>query len=210
MAYFSYFPAILTPNGQLLTDITIRTKIKNTWLNNQRLYYSYNYQDHDRPEIIAKKYYGDEGLGWLIIYSNSILDPNFDFPLSTTEFDDYLNAKYYDQGQALHISGVDYAMSTVDPLLGYQKQITYQRQYSSNTEYFVIDQNTYSQLVSFSTTVQDPITNENIQYSLQPRIPLVTIYDTEFANNEKKRTIKILKKEYVNQAKTELMNLVKQ
>jgi hypothetical protein len=209
MAFFSYFPTILNSDGSLLTDVTIRTKIKATWLANDRLYYLYNYQDHDRPEDIAQKYYGDQGLGWIILYSNNILDPNFDFPLSSNDFEAYLNDKYYEQGQALNISGVDYAASTVDPIYGYQKQITYQYTYNTVNEYYPVDQNTYSQLIPFSTTVNDPITNDPIVYSLKPRIPLVTIYDTEFQNNENKRTIKILKKEYVNQAKTELLNLLK-
>jgi uncharacterized protein YihD (DUF1040 family) len=208
MSYFSVFPTTLNPDGSLLTDITIRNKIRDTWLNNNRIFYTYNYQDHDRPEDIADKYYGDQSLGWLVILSNNILDPNFDFPLSTTQFEGYLNDKYYAQGQENDQSGIEYAMSTIDPIYGYQKQITYQYPYNTVTEYYPVDQNTYSQIVSFTQTVQDPITNETFQYSLSQRIPLVTIYDTEFQNNENKRTIKILKKQYVNQAKTELLKLV--
>ena len=207
----------MNSDGKLLTDITIRTKIKDTWLNNDRLYYAYNYQDHDRPEDIANKYYGDPGLGWLIIYSNSILNPDFDLPLPSAQFEAYLNDKYYTEGQNYidpntqlpdPISGIDYALRTVDPVYGYQKQVTYQYTTQTITEYFPVDQNTYSQLVSFNVTTQDPVTNETVQYSLMPRYPQLMIYDIEFQNNEAKRAIKILKKEYVTQAKTELKSLL--
>ena len=56
-SFFSYFPTVDFEN-RLLTDLSIRIKIRNTWLNDARLYYNYNYQDHDKPEHIAKKYYG--------------------------------------------------------------------------------------------------------------------------------------------------------
>lgn len=219
MTYFSLFPSILNSDGKLLTDITIRTKVKDSWLNNHRIYYSYDYQDHDRPEDIANKYYGDQGLGWLIIYTNSILDPEFDFPLSSYNFEIYLDNKYYSEGQGYinpqsglpePISGSQYALVTVDPIYGYQKQLTYEYVNNTFTQYFPIDETSYKELDVFKIEVKDPTSNELFTYSLSQRYPLVTIYDTEFEKNENKRTIKILKKEYVNQAKTELKNLLNQ
>lgn len=212
MSFFSLFPTILDQNGILLTDITIRTKFKDIWLNNNRLYYSYNYQDHDRPEDIAHKYYGDQGLGWIILFSNRIINPNFELPLSSQQFQDYLNQKYYTQGQQNDppISGADYAMITVDPVYGYQKQVTLGYSYDTIIENYVIDEDTYNNLIPINTTVNDPITGESIQYSENARTPLVMIYDTEFQNNENKREIKILKKEYVYQAKNDLLKILNQ
>jgi hypothetical protein len=210
MSFFSLFPVILNPDGKLLTDITVRTKIRDSWLDNERLYYIYNYQDHDRPEDIAHKMYGDQGLGWIIVYSNNILDPNFDFPLSTSQFESYLNDKYRSQGESVGKTGVEYALSTVDPVYGYQKEVSYGYEYNTVVEYFPVDQTSYENIVPIFTTVNDPVTNKPIQYSVNKRYPLVTIYDIEFQNNEKKRPIKILKQQYVNQAKTELRNLLKQ
>lgn len=91
--YFVKFPKAFY-NNTLLTDIGTRIKISDKYINNLELYYEYTYQDTDTPEIIADKYYGDPELHWLILITNSILDPNFDFTVPYNVFSQYIESKY--------------------------------------------------------------------------------------------------------------------
>ena len=145
--FFTLFPTIQESDGNIVTDLAVRIKIQNSWLNNPKLYYNYNYQDHDKPEDIAKKYYNDPDLHWIVLLTNNIFDPNFDFPMSYDTFQAYLNDKYYTQGQALGLTGSQYAQITPDPVYQYQKQVTIK--YPNNPDqinYYVIDKNTYMNL----------------------------------------------------------------
>jgi hypothetical protein len=63
-------------------------------LNNTSSYYVLELEDGDTPEILAEKIYGDSGVGWLIIYANNILDPQFDWPLDYRSFSKYIIGKY--------------------------------------------------------------------------------------------------------------------
>ena len=38
------------------------------------------------PENIADRYYGDSTLHWIVLLTNNILDPYFDFPLNYRNF----------------------------------------------------------------------------------------------------------------------------
>ena len=55
-------------------------------LNNALVYYSYDVQDGDTPEIIAYKYYGDVNRFWIVLYCNQLNDPQWDWPLSSNKF----------------------------------------------------------------------------------------------------------------------------
>jgi hypothetical protein len=91
--FFESFPQRIFEQ-HLLTDLNVRIKLKDTWLNDKKLYYIYQYQDHDKPEHLALKYYEDEQLHWLILLTNTIFDDNFDFPMNERLFKKYLERKY--------------------------------------------------------------------------------------------------------------------
>lgn len=91
--YFHEFPKMFY-NNVLLTDIITRFKLSTSYDTNPELFYLYNYQDNDTPEIIAEKYYNDIELHWVVLLSNLIFDPFFEFPLSTNNFSNYLLDKY--------------------------------------------------------------------------------------------------------------------
>ena len=91
--FYSLFPTEVH-NNEYLTDLSVRIKLKDSWLNNETLYYRYQYKDTDKPEHIALKYYEDETLHWIILLTNNIFDSNFDFPMSDDVFKKYLSDKY--------------------------------------------------------------------------------------------------------------------
>ena len=63
MLYFNTLPKVITPdqNGNyiLMTNILTRATLIEELQNNPMLFYTYNIQDGDTPEIIAEKYYNE-------------------------------------------------------------------------------------------------------------------------------------------------------
>ena len=98
MLYFESIPKILTPDvngdGIILTNLMTRSEIIPSLLNNPMIFYKYDIQDGDTPEIIADKYYGDSYRYWVVLYANQIMDPQWNWPLTNQQFDAYLINKY--------------------------------------------------------------------------------------------------------------------
>lgn len=124
------------------------------------LFYEYDLKEGETIGFIADRYYGDERLDWIIYITNLILDPNFDLPLESYEFEKYISKKY---------GSVYNAQTTVDRY----------ETIDEDGNRFVVDENT------FNTT------------SELNRV-LITKYDAEIQLNESKRSLLILKKEYVS------------
>jgi len=83
--YFNYFPKTfykLNENSNdvdTVTNITSRFGFEQTFKNNSAVYYEYDVQDSDTPEIIASKIYKDPEKHWVVLLFNDILDPQFDW-----------------------------------------------------------------------------------------------------------------------------------
>ena len=205
--YFSLFPKRFYDNV-LLTDLAINVRLKSSWLSNPKIYYEYAYQDHDKPEHIALKYYGKETYHWIILLTNNIFDINFDFPMKSVIFDSYIEDKYKSEGALVGKTGLAYALTTPDPVLQYQKKVSMISSSRKTEKYYIISKEEFETFSSSKKTVLSP-DGEYIIYEESERFPAVTIYEKENDINESKRKIKILKKEFVQQAKTELVQLLK-
>ena len=106
MNYFESFPKISYPYlGKLVkdgetrstvetVDLTVRFKLINELLDNPLAYYRYYWKDGDRPDIVAKTYYGDDRLAWLVMMSAQAFDWIYDLPIQEELFDEYLKSKY--------------------------------------------------------------------------------------------------------------------
>ena len=101
MAYFDNLPNMLydlsgvSPLKPIvIKNILARAKIRETLKNPSLIYYTYNIKGTDTPEIIADKYYGNSNRHWIILLANDIVDPQYDWPLSDTEFGKYIISKY--------------------------------------------------------------------------------------------------------------------
>lgn len=209
--FYTFYPTTKFEN-KILTDLGVRFKIKDTWLYNPTLYYNYNYQDHDKPEHIALKYYGDEELHWIILITNNIFDVNFDFPMNYTTFGKYIEDKYKELGDLENKTGLEYAMTTPDPVYRYQKHIRIITTSGVQDKYFVVGSEMYYNLYEYDSPSSSQImtnSGEYVTYQVSRRYPEVTYYDRELDENESKRLIKILKKDYVQQAKTDILRLLK-
>lgn len=106
--YFQMFP--LMPysfpgdyNSVTVTDICKRVKVKDRILTTAQLYEPYYVRDGESPHVLADKFYGTSTLHWIILLTNKIIDPNFDWPMDETVLKEYVKNKY----PGTFVSGMD-------------------------------------------------------------------------------------------------------
>jgi hypothetical protein len=75
-------------------DITRRFAITNFVKNAKVTFDEYYIEDGERPDTVAYDYYGDQSMDWLVLLTNEIQDPYFEWPLSYEQFNEYLRDKY--------------------------------------------------------------------------------------------------------------------
>ena len=95
--YFKHYPLVQygnlyssTVSVNLLSKIAFRKNLQA----NYEVFHPYTIQEGDRPEIVAYLYYGDPGYDWLVYYSNTIVDPYFDWYMDSSTFKSYIVDKY--------------------------------------------------------------------------------------------------------------------
>lgn len=199
--FFDLFPKVLydidgnrTGSYDVATNIFVRLGILTSIKDNTSVYYPYLVQDGDTPEMIADKYYGNPEFHWVVLMMNDIVDPFYDWPLDYKKFANYINGKYGNLATAQ------------TQIARYEKQIIRSDSSSgvSTTSKMVIDFTTYTALpvtqnntynLSNGTTVTETITRN-----------AVTVWTDELDKNERKRSIKLLKKEYVDIIKKDFEN----
>lgn len=101
--YFTNYPTIQY-QGKQVRDITRRSKVRDSILNDPYIFLPYTLRDGEKPEDIAKLYYGSVNDTWLVLLANNIGDPYYEWPLSDNEFDQYFINKYSEISER---SGID-------------------------------------------------------------------------------------------------------
>jgi len=203
--YFNYFPKLISSqnnSAQIVTNIIARVEELNSLKNNSLVYYQYSIQESDTPEIIADKYYGDPEKHWIILLTNDIQDPFFDWPMPYQIFADYVENKYLPMANTMAgQTGTAWAQSNIQ---AYQKVISSTDAASGNTTVrtYSVDANTYNTIVS--QTITTALNTVKIDKST------LSYYDYEVNLNESKRTIFLLNSSYVDQIMNELITLMGQ
>lgn len=101
-SYFDKIPKIkydinrslTNPQYETVTNIFFRVRLMNEVLNNISAYFTVELDDSDTPEILAEKVYGDSGAGWIITMANNLVDPQWDWPMTSEQFNKYIVGKY--------------------------------------------------------------------------------------------------------------------
>ena len=158
-------------NFELLTNITLRFKVRDIIKNRTAIYFDYVVKDSDRPDIIASKYYDDPSLDWIIFLVNDIVDPYYDWPLSDESFDSYMRTLYGSTAEAKS-TVFEYRKIINNQSVRFDGKIIPKRT-------VVVDLNTYNSL---------PATDRE----------QISAYDYYFEQNVEKRKIKILDKQFVS------------
>ena len=206
--YFNYFPkTVYTLNSldvETVTNITSRFGFEQSFKDNSAVYYEYDIQDGDTPEIIASKFYDSPERHWAVLMINNIVDPQFDWPLDQRTIISYMNEKY-SANASVGQSGISWAQANI------QSYYKVETRTSNSTEAELqsklqIDANTYANVAVTTTNLTlDDGNLITIKVSKETK----SYYDYEIEENEAKRTIKLLKPEFVSSIEEELRNVFK-
>ena len=97
--YFARFPSMVYDiKGdevyKLLPDILRRVKLRANLRNGMFIFDNYDVKEGETPETVAFKWFGDNGLHWVILMTNNITDRYYEWPLTQPQFQAYLEDKY--------------------------------------------------------------------------------------------------------------------
>ncbi len=196
--YFSYFPKIdhdLTNIGQKvkLTNILRRFKIPSELSFRADVYYEYDIQDGDRPDTIAEKYYGDSKYAWLVLHFTNKKDANFDMPLSTYDFEQFIVGKY---------GSVSAAQSEIHEYRIFLSRIKDGVKVPAEAEI----------LYDGTSLLERVVVVDQQKYNSTPsnfRKAAVSKFDYEVELNDSKRSIKLLDKRYLSQVRDEVEDILR-
>lgn len=204
--FFDLFPKLIydlegTRSGSydVAVNIFVRLGVLKSIKQNSSLYYPYMIQDGDTPEMIADKYYGHPEYHWVVMMMNDVVDPFYDWPLDYARFSSYMSSKY---------GSIETSQTQI---VRYEKQID-RRDSSSGvttTSKMIIDYDTYVAMASSTFNTYNLSNDTTVAETITKNA--VTAWDDEMDKNERKRAIKLLKKEYIDIIKknleSELANL---
>lgn len=203
MAYFENFPLIQYDlnnsnfqSPKIVIDVLLRTRLLESIQEQTFIFYKYTITDNDTPESLAFNYYDNPNRHWIILFSNNIVDPLYDWPLKYENFINYIESKY---------GSIANAKTETHH---YEKVVTKTDSVTSTVTVnkYQLDANTYADL-AFSTTETINLKDGNTVTIVTTKNE-VSYYDYEEELNESKREIKILDKSYVPQVEDELLRLI--
>ena len=203
--YFNYFSKTfykLNENSNdvdVVTNITSRFGFEQAFKNNSAVYYEYNIQDSDTPEIIANKFYGSPERHWAVLMINDIVDPQFDWPLDQRTIISYMDEKY-SANASVGQSGTAWAQSNIHSYYKVETRTTNLTGTKLESK-LQIDANTYANVAATTTNLTLDDGNSIVITTTKET---KSYYDYEIEQNEAKRTIKLLKPEFVSSIEEEI------
>jgi len=211
--YFQYFPkTFYTSNNNVVgvdavTNIITRFAFDSQLKENSVAFYPYQVQDSDTPEIVADKYYGDSEYHWVVLLFNDILDPQFDWPLSQNNIIEYINKKYSANGSANTPAqnGITWALSENNVQAYFKVITTTGSDGTISTQKIQVDANTYANVVANTLSITTQA-GELIQIVTSKEKQSYYTYEVE--ENEKKREIKLLKRDFLPELEKEFKRVV--
>jgi len=214
--YFNNFPKIgysleTTNQYDYVTNIVSRFGIDDKLKENTSIYYEYSIEDGETPEILASKYYDSPEKHWIILAMNDIVDPQFDWPLTYSQFNEYVDTKYsannYADTANTGVPGLSYAQN-LSHVQAYYKVVTKTVGSTITIDKFKVDANTYANNTLMGITRGDTyIFSDDTAVTIKVTKETENYYDYEMKNNENKRNIKMLRPEYVEVLESELMSV---
>lgn len=199
MQYFATLPKIVYIDkdrvSRVFTNIMARANIVGSLLNNPLVFYTYDIQDEDTPEIVAYKYYGDVYRYWILLYCNQMVDPQWDWPLSSKQFETYIADKYQEFNPYSTVHHYEKIISKYD-----------QNTLTTTENVVIIDETTYNSMTEGTNSYSLPTGIVTVTTTKKA----VSYYEYELNLNESKRNIKVLNRIYADQLEKEFKNLMRQ
>ena len=176
--YFSSIPNVdydingTEPNQfRSVTNIMQRVRFKPSVLENITDYYPYYVREGERPDIVSFNTYGTVAYSYLILLVNDIVDPLFDWPLPSRQFENYIIEQYGSVSSAQSTNKYYYQVVRAEVAkTGISERVP---------EYkIIVDQTTYNSLDSSVRSAQN-------------------VYDYEVEQNDNKREIKLINPDFI-------------
>lgn len=219
--FFNYFPLTVYSNANnstsvdVVTNITTRFNFLQSVKQRSSLFYEYSIKDGDTPESIAFKVYGDPEKHWIVLLFNDIIDPQYDWPLSYSAFNEYVDKKYSTAKYAnnsTYGAGLAYAQNAAN-IKNYVKIVQRsisgpslnQADLKESFDIIQVDANTYANIVPSNTTIS--LSNGKILTQTIIKVT-ETYYQYEYAENEEKRNIILLQPTYIETVMAEFAEKV--
>ena len=176
--YFKNIPNVLydingtEPNQfRAVTNIMSRVRFKPSVIENITDYYPYKVLEGERPDIVSFKKYGTVAYSYLILLINDIVDPLFDWPLPSRQFENYIIEQYGSIASAQSTNKYYYQIIRPEVArTGISERVP---------EYkIIVDQTTYNSLDSSVRSAQN-------------------VYDWEVEQNDNKRNINVINPDFI-------------
>ena len=176
--YFKNIPKVsydingTEPNNFLsVTNIMKRVKFKSKIIEDIVDYYHYFVKEGERPDIISFNEYGTIAYAYLIMLVNNIYDPSFDWPLSSQQFEKYIESKYGSVSSAMGTTKYFFQIIRAEVArTGVSERVPEVK--------FIVDETTYNALDAGDRTTQ-------------------TEYEYEEELNDNKREIRLINPEFI-------------
>ncbi len=176
--YFKNIPKVsydingTEPNNFLsVTNIMKRVKFKPKIIEDIVDYYPYFVKEGERPDIISFNEYGTIAYAYLIMLVNNIYDPLFDWPLSSQQFEKYIESKYGSVSSAMGTTKYFFQIIRAEVArTGVSERVPEVK--------FIVDETTYNALDAGDRTTQ-------------------TEYEYEEELNDNKREIRLINPEFI-------------
>jgi hypothetical protein len=160
-----------------IKNIFRRAKLRDDLISELTAFDEYEIKDGQRPDIVADDYYGNPELDWLVLICNNIVNIKDQWPLSDKELYEFASEKYGNE-----INDIAFYEST--EVRDDMNRLVYPAGIVVDSDFEIIDPDD-------SSTIIRPLRS-------------VTNYEYEIRKNEEKRSITLLKEEYVTQALIDL------
>lgn len=189
-----------------------RAKIRDDFFKNATAFTKYKITGEEHADQVAEKIYGSSTYDWVVLISNNILNTRTEWPLSDAEFSNYLERKYTEaqlatphhyettlvkdsRGRVIVPAGkivdANFTVKYYDDDIKTSNTTTGTYTFDSTLTRFD------STLVRFNSTSQVQLSGTLI--TVNP-VKMVSIYEYEIQQNDKKRNIYILRPRYLQTA----------
>jgi hypothetical protein len=221
---------------KLIKNPLTRVRFIREVLQNVKVFYEYDISDSDSPEIIAHKLYEDANRYWIVMFANDLIDPYYDVPLKDADLESYVKYKYgIPSSDSTIISADDEYISADndgDDVGAFQihhyerktKVVTNkdgnidEHEYVIELQQYSYDFSSNSIVTNTLPTLENPIivvssettevANDGVIITKTITDHVVTNYDYELRENEKKRKIRLVRPEYVADIETQFKTLL--
>ena len=165
----------------LMKNIFIRGKLRDDLQNVFTIFNKYVINEAERPDEIAEKLYGDASLDWVVLVTANIINYQNDYPLSSQQLWDYVVNKYGEE----YVNDIRYYVTTE------------------------VKDDSGRLILPANAVVDENFTIPNPDFPTSFINPTVGISNWEYENdiNDKKKTIYVLKREYLNQFLNDMQDI---